>query len=241
MKKIMENFGRKGALASLLFLFVFVASPLNAEDKVVYDFQVLDEKIGSGLLMAEDDNNDILTQFLNDNAEHFGPESPLVTAVPGAPPKGDGLVTNETAAAPKTSVDILWQKKLKSYEHFVFGPDYDLFMPNNLILTAKSVTAPVADEALAPKALVAPDLEVDDLQLTAVIISSKTKASYGLLEDRAGQSYIVRPGTVLGKKAYRVINVLEDRVILEETLQDFKGDLRNRQTEIFLTRPSLDK
>ena len=251
MKKLMKFFGRKSAWACLLFFIIFLPASLNADDNAIYDFQVLDEKLGSGLLMAEDDNNDILTQFLNDNAENFGPTSSSIAAVPGAAaPTNNGLVENEQlivvpstnqVAASQTKLEIIWQKKLKDYEDYVFGPGYDLFMPNSLILTPKSNAAPVTAKESAPKTLVAPGLEAHDLQLTGVIISSKAKASYGLLEDSAGQSYIVRPGTVLGKKAYRVVNVLEDRVILEETLQDFKGDLRHQQIEIFLARPGLDQ
>lgn len=78
-------------------------------------------------------------------------------------------------------------------------------------------------------------IELDQLELKAIIIApSGNKA---LVEEANGKGYIIRKGTYIGRNDGKVIEILKDKVIVEELTENIQGKVTAREKEIKLPKP----
>jgi len=77
--------------------------------------------------------------------------------------------------------------------------------------------------------------DVSSLKLVAVIAAPE--GSVALVEDSAGKGYFLKKGTLVGKNDGKVIKILKDRVIIEETYQDIMGQTKTSEHSLILHRP----
>lgn len=77
---------------------------------------------------------------------------------------------------------------------------------------------------------------LDQLKLVAVIRAPS--GNRALMEDNTGKGYIIKNGTYVGLNAGMVTQINVDNVIIEEELENLKGELVLQNTEIKLQKPA---
>ncbi len=81
-------------------------------------------------------------------------------------------------------------------------------------------------------------IDLSQLKLTAIIRTpSGLKA---MVEESTGKGYIVGMGTYMGIHSGKVVNILKDRVVVEEEVEDALGNAVSRNTELKFQKPSGD-
>lgn len=79
-------------------------------------------------------------------------------------------------------------------------------------------------------------IDLSQLKLTAIIRTpSGLKA---MVEESTGKGYIVGTGTYMGIHSGKVVNILKDRVVVEEEVEDALGNIVSRNSELKFQKPS---
>ena len=78
---------------------------------------------------------------------------------------------------------------------------------------------------------------IDLNQLKLVGIIQAPGGNKGLVEEATGKGYIITMGTYMGTNGGRVIDILNDRVIVEEETEDVLGKLTLQKRELKLQKP----
>ena len=77
-------------------------------------------------------------------------------------------------------------------------------------------------------------ISLDQLKLVAVMLApSGDKA---LVEEASGKGYVITQGTFIGKDSGTIADILMDRIIIEEEVQDLLGKMVLRKTEMMLQK-----
>ena len=77
---------------------------------------------------------------------------------------------------------------------------------------------------------------LDQLKLVAIIRAST--GNRALVEDTVGKGYIIKNGTYIGLNSGMVTQINPNSVIIEEELENLKGELLLQDTEIKLQKPA---
>lgn len=81
-------------------------------------------------------------------------------------------------------------------------------------------------------------LEMVDLsQLTLVGVVRSDDAARALVEEISGKGYIVREGTYMGVNSGKVVQILQDKIIVEEEIEDALGNISLQKRELKLQKP----
>ena len=79
-------------------------------------------------------------------------------------------------------------------------------------------------------------IDLSQLKLTAII---RTPSGFkAMVEETTGKGYIVTVGTYVGIHSGKVTNILKDRIIVEEEVEDALGNVANRNSELKFQKPS---
>ena len=79
-------------------------------------------------------------------------------------------------------------------------------------------------------------VDLSQLKLTAII---RTPSGFkAMVEETTGKGYIVTVGTYVGIHSGKVTNILKDRIIVEEEVEDALGNVANRNSELKFQKPS---
>ncbi len=78
-------------------------------------------------------------------------------------------------------------------------------------------------------------IDLSQLQLVGVIRAES--GDKGLVQEASGKGYIVSSGTYIGTGGGKVIEILPDRVIIEEEVEDVLGKLGIQKRELKLQKP----
>lgn len=77
-------------------------------------------------------------------------------------------------------------------------------------------------------------IELSQLQLKAIIMApSGNKA---LVEEANGKGYIIRKGTYIGRNDGKVVQILKDKIVVEELTENHEGKMIAREKEIKLPK-----
>lgn len=79
-------------------------------------------------------------------------------------------------------------------------------------------------------------ISLDQLKLVAIIRAST--GNRALVEDAMGKGYIIRNGTYIGLNSGMVTQINANSVIVEEEVENLKGDFVLQSTEIKLQKPA---
>jgi len=74
-------------------------------------------------------------------------------------------------------------------------------------------------------------------QLKLVGIIRHMDGNKGLVEEASGKGYIIAKGTYIGIHSGSVVEILNDRVIIKETVENILGKLMTRKIELKLQKP----
>lgn len=80
-------------------------------------------------------------------------------------------------------------------------------------------------------------LDLSQLKLTATIRTASGEYR-AMLEESTSKGYLVGLGTYVGIHSGRVINIMKDRVIVEEEVEDDMGIVVTRKSEVKFQKPS---
>jgi len=79
-------------------------------------------------------------------------------------------------------------------------------------------------------------IDLSQLKLTAII---RTPSGFkAMVEETTGKGYIITVGTYVGIHSGKVTNILKDRIIVGEEVEDALGNVANRNSEIKFQKPS---
>jgi type IV pilus assembly protein PilP len=78
-------------------------------------------------------------------------------------------------------------------------------------------------------------LDLSQLKLVGVTLSDKGNTA--LVEDASGKGYVIKKGTYIGANAGKVIQILKDRFIIEEEIEDVHGKIISQKRVIKLHKP----
>lgn len=102
---------------------------------------------------------------------------------------------------------------------------------------APLVKETVEEEAVIPDDRVLTPLEKIDLsQIKLVAIIAREDSSFAMVEEASGKGYEINVGTYIGRHAGKVFKIQEDRVIIKETVRNFKGEKTERYHELKLNK-----
>jgi type IV pilus assembly protein PilP len=79
--------------------------------------------------------------------------------------------------------------------------------------------------------------KVDLSQLKLVGIIRASSGNKALVEEATGKGYIVKKGTYIGIHAGRVINILSDRIVVEEEMETTLGTYKLQKRELSIKKP----
>ena len=74
------------------------------------------------------------------------------------------------------------------------------------------------------------------LKVTAIIRAAS--GNRALVEDATGKGYVVRVGTYMGLNSGQVIRIDNDRVVVEEEIENVTGELTVENQELKLQKPA---
>ena len=90
---------------------------------------------------------------------------------------------------------------------------------------------------LAAQDMVGGPLEQFDVsQLSVIAVVWKTGSARALVEDPAGQSYIIGKGTRIGKNEGMVTEIDDNLVVVNETYEDYLGNVTKKDIEMRIRR-----
>jgi type IV pilus assembly protein PilP len=78
--------------------------------------------------------------------------------------------------------------------------------------------------------------QFDVSQLSVIAVVWKTGSARALVEDPAGQSYIVGKGTRIGKNEGLVTEIDDNLVVVNETYEDYLGNITKKDIEMRIRR-----
>lgn len=81
-------------------------------------------------------------------------------------------------------------------------------------------------------------LDLSQLKLTATIRTASGGGYKAMLEEATGKGYLIGLGTYVGIHSGRVTNIMKDRVVVEEEVEDDTGTVVTRKSEIKFHKPS---
>ncbi len=78
-------------------------------------------------------------------------------------------------------------------------------------------------------------LELGQLKLVAIVFSDDMKKA--LVEEASGKGYVVELGTSIGRERGKVVDILKDRIVIRQDVEDDFGDQVVKQKELKLQKP----
>ncbi len=75
-------------------------------------------------------------------------------------------------------------------------------------------------------------------QLKLVAIIRAPSGNKALVEESSGKGYVIKKGTYIGLNSGKIIKIEKDNIIIEEEIQDIEGNIKVRQRELKLQKPS---
>jgi type IV pilus assembly protein PilP len=131
-------------------------------------------------------------------------------------------------AVPTTSADLSAPAFASAGHHFVYDPSGKRDPFRNFMWERP--------DRLREAALVGPLEQFDLKQLSLVAVVWKTGSARALVEDPAGESYIVAEGSRVGRNEGRVISIEDGVVIVKETYVDYLGQETTKDIEMRMRR-----
>jgi type IV pilus assembly protein PilP len=104
----------------------------------------------------------------------------------------------------------------------------------------KTVIAPDIDREKPTRVLTPLEkFDLSQIRLVAVVLAES--GNVAMVEEATGKGYMVRIGTYIGKDGGAVEQILEDRVVIRETVKDFRGKAVPRIREMKLHKQMIEE
>lgn len=77
-------------------------------------------------------------------------------------------------------------------------------------------------------------LDLSQLQLVAIVRAVGEGDDFAMVQEAGGKGYIIRKGTYIGKNSGVVTRIENEKIVIEESFKDFKGNEKTREKEMKL-------
>lgn len=74
-------------------------------------------------------------------------------------------------------------------------------------------------------------MALSQLKLTGILRIQEADEAVAMVEDQDGKGYVIRKGTYIGNNGGQVVDILDDRIIIEEKYKDAFGKVAVREIE----------
>jgi type IV pilus assembly protein PilP len=144
----------------------------------------------------------------------------------------------------KGKVDDMQKKRIASVSEKTEPPQInDFYNPKGKLdpfaplIKEKPVTVSVNSRKKVRRKLLTPLEKLDLSQLKLVAIFRSSSGNKALVEEDSGKGYIIKKGTYIGTNAGRVTDILPNKIIIEEEVEDIYGKISFQKKEIELKPP----
>lgn len=101
-----------------------------------------------------------------------------------------------------------------------------------------ATSAPVVSGSKRKKRIATTPLEKVDLsQLKLVATVRSHNGNAALVEDASGKGFIVKKGTYIGINSGSVVQIVRDRIVVEEEIETLLGEISLQKRELKLQKP----
>ncbi|SLM32193.1 exported hypothetical protein [Desulfamplus magnetovallimortis] len=102
-------------------------------------------------------------------------------------------------------------------------------------------TPAVAEEKVdieeeVPRRILTPLEKLDFSQIKLVAVISKASGDVAMVEESSGKGYLVNIGTYIGRNSGQVVRIERDKVVIQEQVKDYKGNVIDRFQEMKLNK-----
>ncbi len=80
-------------------------------------------------------------------------------------------------------------------------------------------------------------LDLSQLKLTGILKLPTTGRNMGMVEEATGKGHVIKKGSYIGVNSGRVVEIKTDKVVIEEEVENYMGDLVVRKRELKLQKP----
>ncbi|MBF0202928.1 MAG: pilus assembly protein PilP [Desulfamplus sp.] len=87
-----------------------------------------------------------------------------------------------------------------------------------------------------PKRILTPLEKLDFGQMKLVAILNRESESVAMVQESTGKGYIVNIGTYMGRDSGQVISIEKDKLVIQEKVKDYKGNVVDRFQELKLNK-----
>lgn len=130
------------------------------------------------------------------------------------------------------------QTVIKSYVYDPIGkvdPFAPIFRDQNVTVSNKT-----KKESKEKRVPLTPLEKISLGQLKLVGIMLAPSGDKALVQEASGKGYVITEGTYIGTKSGRVVDILLDKIVIEEKVEDYLGNLNLRTTEMKLQKAPGD-
>lgn len=92
------------------------------------------------------------------------------------------------------------------------------------------------EEEKEPERVLTPleKLDLSQLQLVAIVRAVGEGDDFAMVQEAGGKGYIIRKGTYIGENSGVVTRIEKDKIVIEESFKDFKGNEKTREKKMKL-------
>jgi type IV pilus assembly protein PilP len=157
-------------------------------------------------------------------------KAPKETSVPKSQPKLSDLSKPETQNSENVKAQPSENIKLYNPEGKL-DPFEPLFKKENVALN-------VANRKIKRRTPLTPLEKVNLSQLTLVGIIRAPSGNRALVQEASGKGYVVKKGTYIGTQSGKIIQILEDSIIVDEESEDIYGKVSITKKTLKLQKPA---
>jgi len=173
------------------------------------------------------------------NAEvQISPKIPLSedkNAEPAVSQKTTDNVQPKAEEKPEEVISETAKMKLSAQDIPLYDPvgRIDPFAP---LIRSQSESRP-AKKKIKKRVPRTPLEKMDFSQMKLVAIVKSPKGNKALVEEASGKGYIISKGTYMGLNSGKVTEILKDRVVIEEAVENVLGEVVTQKRELKLLKP----
>ncbi|MBF0257953.1 MAG: pilus assembly protein PilP [Desulfamplus sp.] len=97
------------------------------------------------------------------------------------------------------------------------------------------VTQETSEEDI-PQRILTPLEKLDFGQMKLVAILTRESGSVAMVQEATGKGYIVNIGTYIGRNSGQIVSIEKDKLVIQEKVKDYKGNVVDRFQELKLNK-----
>jgi len=218
-------------LLSMVFLLFLVAcSDENKEKPSAGQPQAISKKIEKKIEPIKTEKDSINEEKTSAPNTNPNVHEPIEKQIKAAQPVGVKEQNQEKTA--ESTIDDLSNKDKEFDPTGKLNPFLPFFSDESEKIAEKTDNQKRKREPLTPLE------KIDIAQLRLTAITRTPSGNIALVEEANGKGYVLNEGTYIGLNSGKVINVLSDKVVIEEEIENIFGKVSIQERELKLQKPT---